>query len=261
MSLSLFHSKTRTELSKLAAAGSAVLVPLAATEQHGPHLPVYTDSLICEHICEEAIGKLKVGDKILLAPAITIGCSQHHLAYGGTLSYRSSTFLAMLQDIGESLVACGFRRIIFLNGHGGNESIMLQAVNDLIVKHPIGAAAASYWSLVPVGARNELAKETGGPMPGHAGAFETALVKAMRPDWVHEEAISLSHASLPWQGQSIPGTLLGTHGLLTGQDGYTDAPFAAQAAAGQLSLKVIAEHVARWLEQTLNTMKIMECPR
>lgn len=258
MNLQYFQSLTRDEISKLASSGAAVLVPLGATEQHGPHLPSYTDSLICEYICETAISRLNIQTPLIIAPMLSIGCSQHHLAFGGTLSFRSSTYLAMLQDIGESLIACGFTKIIFLNSHGGNESIMLQVANDLLVKHRIWVAAASYWNLVPTPIREQL-KEEIGPMPGHAGIFETALVKALRPQWVKEDCMVTEHDSLPWLSTGMPNTLIGTHGLLTGRQGYTDAPIQATIEMGQQSLEIITQHVTSWLELTLQTMEKTEC--
>src|SRR5690606_13128755 len=124
------HYMTREEITEKAKAGCAVVIPLAATEQHGPHLPVFTDSLISEHIVTGAVRKAAEAVPVIMTPVLTIGCSQHHLSFGGTLSFRSSTSLQMLRDIGESLVTDGFTRIMFVTSHGGNEPIMTQTAND-----------------------------------------------------------------------------------------------------------------------------------
>lgn len=253
MSEILFHRHTREQLSALAGEGCPVIVPLAATEQHGPHLPVFTDSLICEHICLEAARLASGTAPMLVAPTLTIGCSQHHLAFGGTLSISSSTYLSLLHDIGESLIACGFRKIIFLNGHGGNESLMHQAATDLAVRHAVWTASASYWSVAREALRAIGAEEVG-RVPGHAGGFETALVLALRPEWVRTEHIAAEHPQMPIGAADIPGAFVGRPGMLTGIDGYTDAAHRAAADKGAGYLRAIVESLAAWLLDVVATM-------
>lgn len=252
-----FADHTREELAELAGQGFAAVVPLAATEQHGPHLPVSTDTLICEHIAVRAVEQAAAAVPVLLAPVLAVGCSQHHLAFGGTLSLTSATYLQMLRDIGESLVTDGFRKIIFLNGHGGNEPLMHQAANDLAVAHPIWSASASYWSVAREALREANAEEMG-MVPGHAGGFETAAVLAIRPDLVRTDRIGTSHTGRPWINAGPPGTFLGRHGELTGVDGYTDAAGAATAEKGSVYLSAIAGSVAAWLSRTVQAMEAPE---
>jgi len=255
VSLGVFmHELTREQITRTANEGCAIVVPLAATEQHGPHLPVFTDSLICEYIVSAAVRRAAETAPILMTPVLTIGCSQHHLSFGGTLSFNSLTYMQMLRDIGESLVADGFRKIIFLNAHGGNEPIMTQTANDLAVKYPIWTASASYWSLAR-STLNELAAEQSGLVPGHAGGFETAAVMALRPDLVRTEHMVTIHESSPWIGTGAPGTFIGRHGKLTGSDGYTDAPNKATAEDGRRYLDAIVNCTAEWLIRSVGTME------
>ncbi|MEF2244193.1 creatininase family protein [Paenibacillus sp. IITD108] len=258
MNAILFHSCTREELSTLAQEGCPVVIPLAATEQHGPHLPVFTDSLISEYISKEAVQQASSasGNPFLLAPIVSIGCSQHHIAFGGTISFRSTTYLAMLHDILESLVSCGFTNIIMLNCHGGNEPVMLQAVNDMAVKHKGWFAAASYWNLIPSSQKQQLT-DVFGPTPGHAGAFETSAIMAIQPDWINDAAISDQHHSVPWHQHTLPNTFLGKQGTLTGFDGYTDSAIQASREKGQWALdQIVIPAVSEWLQQMAAAMKV-----
>ena len=244
---------TREEVSRKASRGYAIVVPLAATEQHGPHLPVFTDSLICEHVVTGATRKAAETVPILMAPVMTVGCSQHHLSFGGTLSFTSLTYMQMLRDIGESLVTDGFQKIIFVNAHGGNEPIMVQTVNDLAVKHPIWVASTAYWS-VSRAALYELNAAELGMVPGHAGGFETAAVLALKPELVRTELMQMTHVNREWINSGVPGTFIGKHGELTGYDGYTDAPHKATAEAGRIYLNAITDCLADWLVNTVQAM-------
>lgn len=247
------HYHTRDEINEYARSGSAVVVPLAATEQHGPHLPVFTDSLICEHIVSEAVRQAAESVPILVAPVLTIGCSHHHLNFGGTLSYTSTTYLQMLRDIGESLITDGFQKIIFLNAHGGNDPTMMQTANDLAVRYPVWTAAASYWSIAR-SALNESDAAEVGMVPGHAGGFETAAILALQPDLVRTDLFTDTHIMRPWINSGPAGTFIGKHKELTGYDGYTDAPNKATAEAGSRYLNIIAGSVSAWLVSTVQAM-------
>lgn len=244
---------TREAITDKARQGYSVVVPLAATEQHGPHLPVYTDSFICEHIAVRAAKQANESFGLLLAPILTIGCSQHHLAFGGTISFTSSTYLQVLRDIGESLVQAGFNKIIFLNGHGGNEPLMHQTANDLAVRHPVWTASASYWSVARESLQALNANEVG-MVPGHAGGFETSTIMALNPELVRVDQAEAEHVRRPWINAGPPGTFLGRHLELTGASGYTDTAIHASAEKGQVYLDAIVQSVAAWLVRTVQAM-------
>src|SRR5438067_67145 len=93
-----------------------VIIPVGATEQHGPHLPLCTDSINIEAVAEDAAR----AETVLVAPTITYGVSENHLAFCGTIAVRPQTLTAVLVDIGESILSHGFSRLLLLNGHGGN---------------------------------------------------------------------------------------------------------------------------------------------
>src|SRR5215813_4181542 len=96
-----------------------VVFPVAALEQHGAHLPVFTDSLLLGEILRRASEQFT--RSVLFAPLLWLGNSHHHLDFSGTLSASPRTYLEMLEDLAENLLHHGFRRLVFLNGHGGND--------------------------------------------------------------------------------------------------------------------------------------------
>src|SRR6476646_1985783 len=111
----LFAEHTRRELRELAPSTLLVL-PLGATEQHGPHLPTGTDFLTVEHLAREAAHQIAADLPVLVAPTLPFGCSEHHLPFGGTLSFTTETYYWILCDLLRSLVLDGFQQIFLLNG-------------------------------------------------------------------------------------------------------------------------------------------------
>lgn len=245
-----FQTHTREELTRMAREGSYVIVPLAATEQHGPHLPVYTDTLICEYVVRKSIERVSDAMPVLMAPVLSIGCSEHHLSFGGTISFTGATYQQMLNDVANSLVKDGFSRIIFINGHGGNAHIMTQAAQDTAVRHDVWTAAASYWHIAKQELNRLQASEIG-LVPGHAGGFETSLIMALHPELVKHEEIKPNHLVNDWL--KTDNSYIGRHGQLTGNKGYTDSADQASAEKGQLYLDAIVNKVSEWLQE-LNSM-------
>ena len=97
---------------------SVVLVPTGSLEQHGPHLPLFTDTLLVTAVAEAV--ESKIPEKVLLAPTVWLGCSAHHLPFSGSLSASFDGYMDALQNVVESLVPHGFAKFFFINGHGGN---------------------------------------------------------------------------------------------------------------------------------------------
>src|SRR5206468_10896905 len=109
---------------------SLLVFPLGATEQHGPHLPVGTDSMLVEAVAERAVQALRDSIPAVLAPTLPVGSSAHHIPFGGTLSMTSLSFYGVLMDLGRSPASAGFRRMFFLNGYGGKLLLGQVAARD-----------------------------------------------------------------------------------------------------------------------------------
>lgn len=178
-----FDAHTRDELAELAGEAT-VVVPLGSTEQHGHHLPVAVDTIVVTTLAHRAASRAAEQALVLVTPTVPFGFAEHHLPFGGTVSLSASTYLDVLTDIGRSLGRQEFRRLVFLNGHGGNETAMKLALDRLAFERPLGMhlAGASYWELASdVLAELEL---EAGTVPGHAGHFETSLLLAIAPELV-----------------------------------------------------------------------------
>ena len=238
----LLEELTRGE-AQAAAPDTLVVLPVGATEQHGPHLPVGVDTYTVTHIARTAAAEAAQHIPVLVAPALPFGSSHHHLPFGGTLSLGTETYYRVLVDLIESLIVGGFRRVFVLNGHGGNNELIQLAVRDLALKHPVHLAAASYWTI----AWDALAVAQATPsteLPGHSGAFETSLMLALRPELVR---VPRPHRDdLPdFDPRRLPAYRAELHGAWQRIDGYTDSPDQAQAEHGARYLQVITGEVAR----------------
>ncbi len=241
----LFEELTRDEIRTLAP-NTMALLPVGAMEQHGPHLPVGTDSFTVEYIARTAAAKLAADVPVLVAPTLPFGSSHHHLPFSGMLSLGTETCYRVLSDIAESLIIDGFRRIFILNGHGGNNELIQLVARDLTLKHPVHIAAASYWTIAWDGLVKEDA-HVGAGLPGHSGRFETSLMLALRPDLVREPR---PHRDAPTG--SDPRSFYSPyraelHGSWQHIDGFTDSPDQGRADIGARYLATIVGSVAHAL--------------
>lgn len=238
----LLSELTREECRSIARDGVVVL-PVGATEQHGPHLPVGTDAMGAEYVARRAAADVAEQFPIAVAPTLWYGSSPHHIPFGGTMSLDAGTYLAVLMDLGRSLARASFRRLFIVNGHGGNHELIGVAARDLALEEGLEVAACSWWAL----AFNELAAAGAaeiGRLPGHAGAFESSVVLALdaglvreprphRPDW---ESPLIGTVDAPLRIER-PGSWQAT-------DGFTDSPSNGTAELGHAFLKVGIDELA-----------------
>ena len=126
-----------------------IIIPVAALEQHGHHMPLFTDSLLCGEIVRRVSSRFE--KSALFAPLMWLGNSDHHLDFSGTLSAAPRTYLDLLNGLAENFLRHGFRRIVFVNGHGGNDVPGKQALFELRQRHrerdDLLLVFATYWSL------------------------------------------------------------------------------------------------------------------
>ena len=238
---------TRQDCRAEAEAGAIALVPIAATEQHGPHLPAGTDTLSVDAVVHAAIAKLAGGARVVVCPTLPYGCSAHHVRFGATASLSHSTLLAVLLDLGDSLVASGFRRLLIVNGHGGNHHVMHVAATELAERHDLSAGAVSWWQPAEEAMIERGALERG-HLPGHAGAFESSVVLALRPDLVHEP-----RPERPSAGPGAVGLrasfVVRRRTDWTEIDGYSDSPSRGDAAHGHEYIELGAAALAAVIER------------
>ena len=164
-----------------------VVIGVGSTEQHGPHLPTQTDALIAEVITNAITQNLK---NALQAQTIRVGCSDHHLAFPGTISLKKSTLKAIIHDYIESLQKNGFENIIFIPTHGGNFKPIKEAVEEAQGNHPKIKILAFTDLMGFVDDQNKIAADlniTIEEAGTHAGEAETSQILALAENLVKRE--------------------------------------------------------------------------
>ena len=161
-----------------------VVIPLAALEQHGHHLPLFTDSLLVGEIARRAEQQLH--DSVLFAPVMWLGNSEHHMDFPGTMSASPRTYIDLVVDMIENFIAHGFRRIVLVNGHGGNNVPGQQATFEVRQRHrtrdDLLLLFACYWALGAQPRQSDPSLEQSAM--GHACEWETSMILALRPELV-----------------------------------------------------------------------------
>lgn len=239
----LLEENTRT-MSREASKNSLIVWPVGAIEQHGPHLPVGTDTFTIEYLTREAAQLASSAISIQVAPTLPFGSSHHHLPFGGTMSFTTETYYRTIYDLTESLITSGYRKIFIVNGHGGNHELVQLVARDLARIHPVSVAAASYWTIA-WDALVELNAHVDCRLPGHAGAFETSTIMALRPDLVqevlpHRDEVSSTDPrgfGRPYRAEHF--------GSWKAIDGYSDSPDRADADRGRAWLDATVKALAK----------------
>lgn len=230
-----------------------VMVPLGSTEQHGLHLPVLTDTFIVTRIAERV--KSCMGDRILLLPTLWLGASDHHLDFAGTISVGVHLYSEMIKSIAQSILTSGFRKIFFLNGHGGNDTPASQALQDLINESEAANSAyltlGTYWHI----ASSSLAPERHGmeqKFLNHAGEYETSMML-----FINRDAVALEKAFSPppvyagkwWRSDHPENVRVYKRLANRTSTGSLGSPEKATAKKGESLIKAIVEDTVSFLEE------------
>lgn len=175
---------TTEQFARLDRARTIALLPVAAIEQHGPHLPVCVDACISQGIVARALELLPASCPVLVLPAMPVGKSNEHLAYPGTLSLCAETLARLWTEIGESVARAGIRKLVLFNSHGGQPQVMDIVARDLRVRLGLVVVAWSWYAAgVPPGLFPDEEVQNG----IHGGAIETSMMLHLRPDLVDME--------------------------------------------------------------------------
>ncbi|PWI15348.1 creatininase [Streptomyces sp. Act143] len=190
MSEVLWNRLTAAELRALAARDAVVLLPIGATEQHGPHLPTGVDDFLAAEVCRRAAVLAAEQTGVVVTPSVPTGLSEHHMAFGGTLTLSLPTLHALLRDICRSVIRAGFSRILIVNGHGGNMTALNALTTELTAELATPIAFASYF-----GAGREVVRDTLETQDGlmHACEGETSMMMAAHPDLIRSEHLVEAH--------------------------------------------------------------------
>lgn len=229
---------------------TVVMLPLGSVEQHGKHMPLGTDTMLAHAVALAAAAR--AGTAAVLPPP-WFGFSAHHMNFPGSITLRAETLMAVAEDIVGSLVQHGFRRILIVNGHGGNAGVIDVLASTLGHRHYGAAriAALTYFQLARE-AIADLRRSKAGGM-GHACEFETAMFQRLRPDLVK---IEKSEAAYPDPGSAYLTTdLLGASAIRTYHDfadlspsGTLGDPSLASPEAGAAFFEAVVDALAIFID-------------
>ncbi|CAH1689491.1 Creatinine amidohydrolase [Hyphomicrobiales bacterium] len=190
---------TRIDFEALDRARAIVVLPIGATEQHGPHLPVSVDSDLAEAVVERALPLVTPDLTVLALPTLSYGKSNEHGTIAGTLTLSARTLMGLLTDIAESLSTTGFRRLVILNSHGGNSSILDIAARDIKIDFGLTVATCHWYNFNEAAALTDPSEQAYGI---HAGLVETSAMLTLRPERVvMERAANFPNRAQDWQAR------------------------------------------------------------
>ena len=224
-----------------------VVVPVAALEQHGKHMPLFTDSLLCGEVIRRVQEAMK--DRVLFTPLMWLGNSHHHMDFAGTLSASPRLYLDLLIGLADNLITHGFRRIVLINGHGGNIVPAQQAFFELRQTYrqrgDLLLLSTTYWTLgTRTGPIDPSLKQT---QMGHACEFETSMMLRIRPDLVGDYK---NAKDIPWGKAFAPASRAWITRDRT-EPGHIGFPQHASAEKGEILFRAFTSDVVALLERVI----------
>lgn len=215
-----------------------LVLPTAAIEQHGHHLPLATDTLINNLLLGKALEKLPVDLPVYALPPVCYGKSNEHIGFPGTLSVSAATFMAVVRDIGASLAASGFKKLVLYNTHGGNSSLVDVMARDLRAEFGLRTFALYGSGGITFEGVSEQEKAYG----FHAGEIETAFLLSAVPELVDTTAYTVNYIAQVDKPELLkPENAPATFAWLT-------RDIAASGVMGD-PRPATAENGARWAQQ------------
>jgi creatinine amidohydrolase len=233
------------QVDALSRESTLLVLPTAAIEQHGHHLPLATDTLLNNLLLGHALGKLPAQLSVYALPPVHYGKSNEHIGFPGTLSVSASTFMSVLRDLGSSLSQSGFQKLVLYNTHGGNTALIDVMARDLRAEFGLrtfalhGSGGISFEGLSP----QEKAYGF------HAGEVETALLLASIPELVDTSAYTVNYiADVANPELLLPENSPATFAWLT-------RDIAPSGVVGD-PRPATAENGARWLDQAATRLAV-----
>ncbi|WP_327365229.1 creatininase family protein [Streptomyces sp. NBC_01217] len=175
---------TTVEAADAVTSSPVVILPAGAFEQHGPGMPLATDSLRAEAVAERVAAGL--AGRAVIGPSLPVGVSPHHLAFAGTVTLSTTTFATVVREYVDSLHRHGWRKILVITGHGGNNAALTTVAQDLLTTRP-GLEFA--WTPLTALASDVVTGMRVSEVHGHSGEAETAQMLHLVPRLVHSERL------------------------------------------------------------------------
>ncbi|MDB5872306.1 MAG: creatininase [Ramlibacter sp.] len=173
-----------TDFARLDAAATVAVLPVAATEQHGPHLPLSVDQTLVDGVVAACLPQLPAALPVLFLPTQQVGYSPEHSAFPGTLTLSASTVIATWVEIGECVARAGVKKLLLLNSHGGQVSLMDIVARELRARANLIVYSCSWWNLPLGDAVNGQFSADEHRFGVHAGEIETSMMLALRAQHV-----------------------------------------------------------------------------
>ena len=232
------------ELRKLADENAVVVLPIASIEQHGPHLPVMTDTRLGQEVAHRAARMVYDSRPVVVTPVVWSGLSEHHMPFGGTLTLSQDTFRMVIRDLVDAITRHGFRHILISNSHGGNIVAMQQILSELAPTSDATLVATTYVTEAGDALSKHLEDQ---PTVMHAGEAETSMMLVCEPELVDTtnladlaspkdagKALAAGQASFRWRPY--------TH---VTENGVSGDPSRSSAEKGEKLLEAGAASLAR----------------
>jgi len=236
------------QVDALSRESTLLVLPAAAIEQHGHHLPLATDTLINNLLLGHALGKLPSELPVYALPPVHYGKSNDHIGFAGTLAVSAATFMAVLRDLGASLASAGFRKLVLYNTHGGNTSLIDVMARDLRAEFGLQTFALHGSGGIAFEGLSAQERAYG----FHAGEVETSLLLASVPELVDQSAYTVNYiADVEHPELLLPENAPATFAWLTrdiASSGVMGDPRPATAEKGERWLEQAAVRLAAALE-------------
>ena len=244
---------TSDDFAKLDPERVVAVLPVAAVEQHGPHLPVWTDACICQAVVERSLTRLPDDLPILVLPMMPVGLSVEHGDFPGTLTLSVETILALWTEIGASVAAAGLRKLALVNSHGGQPQILDLVAQRLRMRHGMMVFKANAYRSFRDPALFSGAEIAHGI---HGGAIETSIMLHLRPDLVHRDAAVVFTPSSVEMAESYD--MIGPFGEVgfawQSQDLHPSGACGDASAADADKGAALLDRAANWLTKALAEM-------
>ncbi len=237
---------TAEELRARAAADALVIVPVASLEQHGPHLATGVDIVLTDGVAARVAGRMAAaGQPVVVTPCVWTGLAEHHMEFGGTVTLDFASFAAVLRGVVGSAARCGFKRVMLLNGHGGNAEAVAVAAGEFSRDFGIAVAAGTYWHMVGDAFAPVLERQPG---VMHACEAETSMMMVLSPGSVRRERLAEAHGPHSTRVEGQPATLTRRRSFKAiSPVGVIGDARSATPEKGEKLLEVAAERIAAML--------------
>jgi creatinine amidohydrolase len=265
----IYEKLTWPEINEAVAAGKIAIVPVGSIEQHGPHLPLDVDCVLPYGVALHAARRIP--DKVVVLPTVTHGYTAHVMDFPGTINIHWEHFIAMMVDIGKSLAYHGFKRIVFLNGHGSNMPNLDLAARRINLETDAECVLSAWWSMLTVD-KEFLPRWRDSYFPGgcsHACELETAAYLFLDEDNVRKDLIRGSRTRFDDLKSDFhyadlfaggPGALTSWTSSYT-ENGTCGAADLGTREKGRIAVEEAAKQLTRMLLEWLAREKMPRCER